>query len=685
MQRLTLFKWSLYVAAVALIVLFLPSDVRFNYQYEVGKPWRYGSLIASYDFPVYKSDAAMRRAADSVRSAFSPYFLRHTESEEAVVVALCKGAGGTAAAAAMGDLPSEVRAAYVRHAAETLRALFESGIVTAADRALLAEEGKEGILVVEGKLARQQRTEILLTEKEAYERLLTADTARFSRSAMQHLNLQRYVVANLSFDRERTETLLADALSGLPSAEGLVVSGQKIVDRGEVVTTETANILESLRRESLRRGGTQGSRRLVRIGEVLFVGLLLGCFFLYLTLFRRDYFSKMRHTVLLIGLMTVFPIVSSLMVSHNVLSVHIVPFAMVPIIVRVFMDSRTAFTAHVITILLASIPLRLPYEFVTVELAAGLVAIFSLRELSERSQLFRAALMIVATLSATYFAYELMQGRSLSLLSTGMYVNFIINGTLLLLTYPLLFVMERLFSFTSNVTLVELSNVNNKLLREMSEIAPGTFQHSMQVANLAAAAANSVGAKSQLVRTGALYHDIGKMENPAFFTENQTGVNPHESLSEEQSAAVVINHVAQGLRLAERYDLPDVIRDFIATHHGAGKAKYFYNSYCNAHPDETVDAQRFSYPGPNPQTKEQAILMMADAVEAASRSLSEHTEESISGLVNRIIDGQMADGFVVECPLTYREVATVKGVFKEKLRIAYHTRIKYPELNTAKS
>ena len=259
-------------------------------------------------------------------------------------------------------------------------------------------------------------------------------------------------------------------------------------------------------------------------------------------------------------------------------------------------------------------------------------------------------------------------------------LNFIINGLLLLFTYPLLFILEKTFGFTSNVTLVELSNINNKLMRQMSEVAPGTFQHSLQLANLTAAAANRIDANSQLVRTGAMYHDIGKMLNPAFFTENQSGVNPHDQLDFRQSAQIVISHVTDGLKLADKYNLPQVIKDFISTHHGKGLTKYFYISYQNAHPGEEVDKEMFRYPGPNPFTKEQAILMMADSVEAASRSLPQYTEESISALVEKIIDSQVQEGYFKECPITFKDIATVKAVFKEKLKTMYHTRISYPEL-----
>ena len=369
------------------------------------------------------------------------------------------------------------------------------------------------------------------------------------------------------------------------------------------------------------------------------------------------------------------------MVKHMFFNVYILPYAMLPIIIRIFLDSRTAFITHCITILICSICLRYPYEFILLQLSAGLVAIFSLRELSQRSQLFRTAFLIILTYASVYFAFELITENDLSKLNGSMYIYFIINGMLVLFVYPLLFLIEKAFGFTSNVTLVELSNINSPLLRRMSETVPGTFQHSMQVANLAAEAANSIDANSQLVRTGTLYHDIGKMEHPVFFTENQSGnINPHKNLSYEQSAQVVINHVIDGLKLADKHDLPKVIKDFIATHHGKGKTKYFYISWKNEHPDEEPNDALFTYPGPNPFTREQAILMMADAVEAASRSLTEYTEENIGALVDKIIDSQVNEGFFKECPITFKDISTVKTVFKEKLKTIYHTRISYPEL-----
>ena len=544
----------------------------------------------------------------------------------------------------------------------------------------MQEDSIIAIRLVDKNVATSRFIDQLYTVKEAYEYLLNADTAHYKKKILQQCNLNDYITPNLVYDEEKSEAAQKDLLSNISWANGFVLNGQKIIDRGEIVDEQTYNILESLRKEWEKRSDSVQEKRLTLAGQILYVGIFLFCFMAYLELFRADYYERKGTLTLLFALIVFFPVLSSIMVEQNLSSIYVVPFAMIPIIVRVFLDSRTAFMAHVTIILLCSITLRFPHEFILLQVVAGMVAIYSLRELSQRSQLLRTALVVFISYALLYFAFELIHEDDLTKLNTRMYIYFMINGILLLFAYPLLFLLEKIFGFTSDVTLVELSNINNSLLREMSEVAPGTFQHSLQMANLAAAAANKIGGKSQLVRTGALYHDIGKMVNPAFFTENQSGVNPHKSLSYEQSAQVIISHITDGLKLAEKHNLPKVIKDFISTHHGRGLTKYFYISYKNEHPDEEVDQEKFRYPGPNPFTKEQAVLMMADSVEAASRSLPEYTEESISTLVDKIIDTQVSEGYFKECPITFKDIATVKALFKEKLKTMYHTRISYPEL-----
>ena len=667
-----LYKGLIFLITVTIIVYFLPKEGKFNYQFDINTPWKYGLLQASFDFPIYKNELQVQAEEDSLMATYQPYYNLNKETEKNAVDKFREDY--------YKNLKQHIGREYFRYIERTLKELYAQGIVSGNELGQLKEDSVHHILLIEQNTATSIPVGQLYTTKAAYEYLLNSDTAQYSKLILQQCNLNNYITPNITYDEEKSESALQDLLSNISWANGYVLNGQKIIDRGEIVDENTYNILLSLKKEWEKRGDTIEEKRLTILGQIIFVSLFIICFMTYLELFRDRFYEQRGNIILLFLLIIFFPVLSSIIVEQNLTSIYVVPYAMIPIIIRIFLDSRTAFMAHIAIILICSITLQYPYEFILLQLLTGMAAIFSLRELSQRSQLFRTAFIVFACYALLYFAFELILEDDLTKLNTRMYIYFGINGVMLLFAYPLLFALEKIFGFTSNVTLVELSNINNSLLREMSEIAPGTFQHSLQMANLAAEAANRIGAKSQLVRTGALYHDIGKMVNPAFFTENQSGVNPHKSLSYEQSAQVIISHVTEGLKLAEKHNLPKVIKDFINTHHGHGLTKYFYISYQNEHPNEEVDTEMFRYPGVDPFTKEQAILMMADSVEAASRSLPEYTEESIGSLVDKIIDTQVADGFFKECPITFKDIAMVKALFKEKLKTMYHTRITYPEL-----
>ena len=668
-----LYKCLIFIVTVSIISYFMPKEGKFNYDFELDTPWKYGLLQASFDFPIHKSEQQIQKEQDSLLVLYQPYFDVEKNVEKNMLLKLREDYNQHL----KHSLPSSD---YIRHIERTLKHIYEKGVLSVQDAQLLSEDSIQHILLVDKNVATSQSVDRLLTVKGAYEHLLNADTLHYNKRILQACNLDNYLTSNINYNLEKSEASLQDLLSTVSPAKGMVQNGQKIIDRGEIINAHTYDILNSLRQAWEKRSNSVQEIHLTFMGQTLLVSVLVLCFMIFLELFRKEYYQRKRSVLLLFALIVFFPVVLSIMVEQNLSNVYVVPLAMIPIIIGIFLDSRTAFMAHVTIILICSIFLRYPHQFIILQIAAGMTAIYSLRELSQRSQLLRTALIVVISYAILYFAFELIQEDDLTKLNTRMYIYFAINGILLLFVYPLLFILEKTFGFTSNVTLVELSNINTKLLREMSEIVPGTFQHSLQMANLAAEAANKIGANSQLVRTGALYHDIGKMVNPAFFTENQTNVNPHKSLSYEQSAQVIISHIADGIKLAEKHQLPKVIKDFIRTHHGKGVAKYFYISYKNEHPDEEIDLEKFSYPGPNPSTKEQAILMMADAVEAASRSLSEYTEESISTLIEKIIDGQVSEGYFKECPITFKDIAMVKALFKEKLKTVYHTRITYPEL-----
>ena len=665
-------KTVLVCITVAIIVWFLPRNEGRMYRYDVGKPWMYGSVIAKFDFPIYKTDEAIKHEQDSLLKHFQPYYSLNPLIEKKQVERFLhdyeQGING---------LPKE----YVGIVAKQMQEIYQMGIINTNEYNNIFKDSTSMIRFVSGKNAKSLKVSSFYSTIAAYEHIFANKKLAAQRAILSRCNLNNYIEANIVYDKEKSDAEKNDLLSSIPLASGMVMSGQKIIDRGEIVNDYTCRVLNSFDKEMKRRSSTQDEIMTTFIGQILFVLILVMMFTSYLTLFRKDYFEKPRSLTMLYTMITLFPILVSMMMKHNFFSVYIIPFAMAAIFVRVFMDSRTAFITHVTMILICAAAVKYQYEFIIVQLASGLVAIYSLRELSKRSQIFITAILVTISSCIVYLALQLMQDNQVFNIDPSMYTYFIINGIFLLLSYPMMYLIEKMFGFISNVTLFELSNTNKGLLRNLSEIAPGTFQHSITVGNLAAEIANRIHANSLLVRTGALYHDIGKMTNPVFFTENQAGVNPHDQLSDLESAQIIISHVTEGLKLAEKFNLPGIIKDFISTHHGSGLTKYFYINYCNEHPDEQVDKEMFQYPGPNPFTREQAILMMADTVEAASRSLNEYTEESISTLTNKLIDSQVADGFFRECPITFRDIALAKSVLIERLKSIYHTRISYPHLN----
>ena len=661
------------IVVVLLLVYFLPRETKFGYEYEQGRPWRYNSLIATFDFPVYKTPDEVKAERDSALSQFQPFYTEDVQIAQRQIAAF-----ETAwRAGRFGDVPAHC----LNHVDKMLRGVYEAGMVPSADLSQMAKERTPGVRVVEGTEAVTRPITELYSTRSAYEYIVYADTINFPRELLARCNINEYLSPNLSIDSAKTSAVREDLLAAVSPASGMVQSGQRIIDRGEIISAEQYKILQSFERETVRRNDPSKGMWQVVTGQVIFVLCVIVAFVFYLRLFRREYLRSPHSILLLSSLIAIFPLITYAMVDQKFLNVYMVPYAMVPIFVRIFMDSRTAFMTMVCSVILSSLALHSNYEFVIVQFMSGMTAIYALRDLTERSQLLRVALAVFVTSSAIMLGYDLSQGIEFSHLDRSMYVYNAVNGVLLLFAYPLLYMIEKLFGFTSSVTLVELSNTNNSVLRRMSKVAQGTFVHSLQVANLAAEVADKIGAKPQLVRTGALYHDIGKMLNPAFFTENQTGVNPHDELTEERSAQIIISHVTEGLKLADKYHLPKVIRDFISTHHGRSQVKYFYIQWKNKHQGEEPDAKLFTYPGPNPFTREQAILMMCDAVEASSRSLKEFTEESIKELVTRIIDSQVQAGYFRECPITFRDIADAKRVLAESLKTIYHTRIAYPELN----
>ena len=661
----------LVLAVVAAIVWFMPRNTSNNFKVELNKVWRYNDLSATFDFPVLKSDTTIRREQAEALKAYEPYYVYHsdvgTDEEKRFVQQVMKA-------------HPELGYSVVGTVRARLRRLYSAGIIDTSEPLDGATDTARTFRRIDEREVVQVKVGSVMTPVQAYETIMSDTLLQKLTSMLPELNLNDYLAPNLVYDRERSELRRQEIISSVPQAVGVVQRGQKIVSQGEVVSPQTFLVIDSYLKEIDRRNQSQTGLSTTIAGELLYVLILITVFTVYLSIFRKDYFEQLRSVGMIYSLVVIATVMASLLVSHNLLHIYILPFAILPIFIRVFMDSRTAFMAHTTVVLICASLLQRPLEFISVEMVAGIAAIYSMRELSSRSQLFWTAIVTTAAAMLTNLAIYLIRSGDITRIDNSEYVYLAICGIVVFCCYPLLYLIEKLFGFTSGITLIELSDMNKDLLRRMSEVAPGTFQHSIQVGNLAAEIARKIGANPQLVRTGALYHDIGKTQNPIYFTENQSGgISPHNQLSYIESAQLIISHVTEGLKLADKYNLPEQIRDFIATHHGQGKAKYFYIKYKNEHPDEPVDDLLFTYPGPNPFTKEQAILMMADAVEAASRSLPDYTEQTIRELVYRIIDGQVQEGFFRECPITFRDIQYTKTVLIEKLKTIYHTRISYPD------
>ena len=662
------------VASTLCLLLALPRDSKAGYDYEVGKPWNYAPLIADFEFPIYKSAEQLAAERDSALRTFYPYYNSH----EAVAQQQVRNFAADRAAGHFAGVPD----AYITYAMRTLQGVYAAGVISSESMNRLTASGTCGVRVVNGTNAVTRDLGTIFSPRTAYEHIM--DDEHYSRDLLSRLNLHKYLEANLVYDSIKTQQGKAELLSGISGSTGLVLRGERIIDRGERVNLRQKAILDSLRRESERRKEDVDNERIILFGRFGLIAAFMALLVIYLRMFRRDLYQSPHTVYLIFSVVTIFPLLTYLLCTYKFFSVYIIPFAMLPIVLRVFTDTRTAFMSHLTMVLLASIPLHMHYQFILSQLIAGLVGIYCIKDLTERSQIFLTSLIVTFCTIVFGVMFELSEGGSLIGADRSWFRDIVISGVALLFTYPLLYLIEQAFGFTSSVTLIELNNTNSPIIRRLAKEAQGTFIHSIQVGNLAAEVAARIGAKVQLVRTGALYHDIGKLTNPSFFTENQAGYNPHDKLTEEESAQIIISHVTKGVELADKHRLPKVIKDFILTHHGASMVRYFYVQAVNKYGEENVDKAKFTYPGPNPFTREQAILMMSDAVEASSRSLKEYTTEAITELVNRIIDGQVANGAFVNCPITFRDISEAKQTFIDSLQVIYHTRVSYPEIKQPK-
>ena len=663
------------IVVIAIFVLFMPRESVRTFHYHEGGIWDYATLIAKDSFPIFKSEERLEQERDSVIRYYEPYFQCNINTADSAIMAWHN--------TFQKELKNTIPDYYENYITSRLMEFYDHGIVAGSEYDLISDPRISSIRIITGNRSTIRSTSDIHSPKTAYETLLSsADTTKYQRSHLIQCKLNRFLSANLHYDAEKSEQQMKDVESLITPYLGQVIVGQKIIDRGEIIDANTFRILESMHHHLDEREKSSTEIILNLSGQLIYSCIIVILFFMYFQQFRNDYLGSSRVMLLTCTLFLVFPLITYAIVVHSDISPYMLPYCITPIFIRIFMDSRTAFIAHLMTLLMCVPAVSQPAEFLTIQALAGLTAIISLQQLNERSELFRAILIVLAVSVLSYISIQLINRRVLFIEDVNYtdLISIAISCLLMMIAYLLLIPIERIFGFTSNVTLIELSNANSPILRRMSEEAPGTFQHSMQVANLAAAVAERLGAKNQLVRTGALYHDIGKIRHAAFYTENQRGINPHDRLTDVQSAQIIISHVREGLALAEKHKLPQVIKDFITTHHGNSITRYFYIQAQNKCPDIEIDPATFTYPGPEPTTMEQAILMMCDAVEAASRSLKEITEETISELVNKIVDGQVSEGHFKNAPITFQDIENAKQVLKAKLQTIYHTRIQYPEL-----
>jgi len=660
-----------FIIVVLLILFFFPHEGKFRYSFVEGRPWQYGLLIAPFDFPINKAEAEIKREQDSIQAQSFPYFKRNEDVARRQIQSFNE------------NFKQNNFSQAKKYLDDKLEKIYNTGIISANDSKFLQDNRFATIMVFRDNLAEPHTLKELYTIRSAYSFIMNNCPAGISLEELHKFNTDNYLHENLEFDEAMTEKVKQELLRKISPSNGMVQAGEKIVDRGVIVDGITYNKLRSLKIKYDEKSGTLSRQIGLWIGTFIIIGGLIACYFFYFSFFRKRIYAKKKDVVFSLLMLTLFTLLTEISVKYDLFNVYIIPYAIIPIVVRTFFDSRTAQTTHLVTILICSLLIPLSFEFVLMQLIVCWVALYVLKDLSKRSELMKCALFIFAAYILVYLGLMLFQEGNLLKISERMLLYFGINFLFVLFTYPFIYILEKVFGYISNVTLVELSDINSTVLKQLSESCPGTFQHSLQVSMLGVAAATKVDANPQLIRTGALYHDLGKMKNPNFFIENKIeGYNPHENLSLEESARIITDHVPEGVKIAEKHDIPQAIVKFIKTHHGRGKAKYFYNSFRNQFPEAEIDEEVFSYSGDNPDTKETAILMMADSIEAASRSLSEYTEESIRNLINKIIDMQIADGLLSEAPLTFKNITDIKNVFVERLVSVYHSRIVYPELKS---
>lgn len=664
-------KIGLFACVVAIIIKLYPSEKHFKYNFEIGKPWKYELVTASFDFPIYKDPAQIQQEKDEILKNYTPFFYidNHIGAKQVQELIL------------KNKQQNILTQNNLNYLIKRINEIYGTGILSIEQYNNLIAEKRERISVIDEKrVTHTIDITDLYTPKTAYENIL--ENAPFgSEDNIKNIKLNYFLESNLTFDSITSAVTQQELLKNLSQTSGIIQTGERIIDKGEIVSKETYQILKSLKIATEQKQDQIEQSVLVIIGKVLIVSLFIVLLALYFYLFRPRIFENFSNLLFIALLIILMALLVSITLRYTELSIYIVPFAWLPVIIRVFFDSRTALFAHLVSTMIISFMVPNPFEFVILQTAIGMTAVSTLKDMTQRAQLAQTALWVFLTYIVGYIAFMLISEGAIAQIPWQPFLYFALSSLILLFAYGLIYIFEKIFGLVSSITLVELTNVNSDLMMRFAETAPGTFQHSLQVSNLATEAAKKINANSLLVRTGALYHDIGKMKNPQMFTENQQGgKNPLLEMDLEAAVAVIIGHVEEGVRIARKKGLPDTIINFIQTHHGNSKVRYFYNTFVNKNPGVTPNEAAFCYPGPLPNTKETAILMMADAVEACSRSLKEYTEESIDKMVENMINMQISDGMFKDTPITFHDVEIVKSVFKEKIKNIFHHRITYPEI-----
>lgn len=670
---------SLRISIMLLIciisVYLFPKIGSFQYEYQKGMPWRYETLRAPFDFPIYKTEEELQQEQKDISEEVPPIFNQNPQIASIQIEKF---------QAALQPFKNGNNQSILSHIVYQLNKIYQTGILQIPEQ-LNTQKLKE-IQIVEDNVAKTIDFNRVYTLKKAYNALVeainTSGLSEATREKIWKLDLDNFLQPNLEFDATKTSQNRLNHLKNISLTQGMVQQGDIIISKRELVTTEKIKLLNSLKNEYQRNLGTTETYMRTIGGQFLLVLISLLIFSIYFYYSKKRIFYSNREFIFLYGLFLATILLGSLGYHQNI-NLYAVPVLFFIIIVNILIGSRSALYLLLSTTLLISYYAPNSYMFAFMQIAAGIIAIFSLSHLQRRGQLMLSIFWIFVTYALVYISFILTQEGEIRTTHLLVFLWLLINCLLLTLTYPVIYIFEKIFGYTSEITLIELSNPNHPALRNLTKKAPGTFQHSLMVANLAEEAIYQIGGNPLLARTGALYHDIGKTYDPIYFIENQSGgINPHSQCDFDESAQHIINHVTKGVELAKKYNLPESIINFIRTHHGKSKVRYFYNSFKNKYPDRQIDESLFTYAGPDPVSRENAVLMMADAVEAASRALAEKTEENITRLVNDIINGQLTEGRFNNADITLKDMSIVKKVFVEMLTNIYHSRIAYPKLKT---